>query len=318
MADLNMQELQNLVREELMPGVRNMVEKISVEWQRLYKAKKSSNGVLRKVIDMRTQEPTLTNGRDTVVAPQDRWANGAGLKEMSQDYGHIVADVLIYEDDKIKNRGDKIVDLVKDRVAKASEGMVKKLGSLLFTGTGSNLQPAGLQAVVNDANTYANINRTVAGNEPFRSLVVPSVAARSITEKEIDETYVKLTTELAFQDPTILITTPTLWKRLRTKLIEVDKTFAAHLDTASYGLRNFIIGAPCIPDKYCPDGEFYFLSEGGEGGVYLYVQQGQDMINTPFLAIPDKPHAESCYIKFAWQIWCEQPKNLAKLTNLTE
>ena len=303
-----------LCNEKLMPGLRDQVGKTSLYWKRAYgdksaKDKYKASVELSKMLSYGDKPPTETDGKFTTVIPTEFH----GEMQMAVKYRYLVGDVLLTDSDKISNQGDAIVDLVATRIKNSGTGIKKRAGEVIFTGNNATnpLQIDGLGVVIDDANTWAGINRTL--NPWFAAKKIDS-GARVWTRDEINLMHVNLTTGLE-ERPTLQITHQTLWLKAAETLMEMDKALSAHKGLAEVGIENFIMnGSMVIKDVYCPEGWWIHLNENVTN---LYVEPTMDMKMEDFIPVSNQPHAQVSYIKFGYVLWCEEPRLNGIHKNLT-
>lgn len=305
MSTLNTEELRSACQAEIMPGVRDQITKASWLWKRLYGEKSAKNKyraatALSKLLDYEYKEPDLTTGRGDVVVPVYHYAK----KQMTVEYTYMVGNILLSDKEILSNKSNAIVDITKDAIEKATKGMKVKAGQLIFTGNGTvnPKEPNGLEVVINDSNTWAGIDRTIY--EWFQSPTIDS-GDRPWTRTEIDQMWSQLTTGLD-EAPTIQITSPELWLKARTVLMDADKTLPSHKGLAESGLENYIMNNSLVTkDIYCPSKTWIHLNENV---TKMYVEPDMDMYLTEILPVAFQPHDYYAYIKFAWVLWCAEPR----------
>lgn len=169
---------------------------------------------------------------------------------------------------------------------------------------------AGLQAVIDDDNTYGGINRATAGNEPWHGQKIDAGTAQvpclSLVEEGID--LVDMNSDGATD---LIITTHELWTHLMNSLID-QKRFAGERSLNGWARALDFNGIPIVRDKHCPDGMMFLLdtstlriyqdSEGAwmdEDGAILHRVQDYEAYEATWSRylqlICDKPNA-NCLI----------------------
>lgn len=322
MATLNVDELRNGIISKFMPGVRDQVINVSYLMKRLYDGEGEgargaeryrSGDDLNKMLSYKIKPSTLTNGRDTSLTASFFEAE----KQMFLKYRWRVADVVLYDEDLSANKtGEKIFDLMGKRIKDAIAGLRKDVGVDIVTGnnTTNSLQIDGAQQVVSDNNTYAGIDRVT--NTWFQSKVVDeSLPSSIISLAKIDKMHDTLTNGLD-ERPTLQVTTKLLWREVVNQIAAKYSVLERSPKLLEKGVENVILnGSPVIDDINIPVGEYYHLNEK----VFkLYVDPDYDISLSEWETdYQGKPHARALFIKFAYVLYCEEPRLCGKHKGFT-
>ena len=135
------------------------IEKRGVASQAIYlKARTDSDHEAGPVVD--GAEITVTDPNTSYIAPTLPWATYKATFSVPKRA----------MDQAAANPGE-IGALLMSEVMEAAKDLSSKIASDLFAGAVSN-GLVGLQAIVDNANTYAGVNRATSGNENWRSVVI--------------------------------------------------------------------------------------------------------------------------------------------------
>lgn len=245
--------------------------------------------------------------------------------------GNYVGTVAISKEEMWKNRGnaERLIDIMKVQMQNCESTMKEQIATDTYanaTGVAANGHGVlvGLPGMVDTDNTYANINRSTAGNEFWQANEVTTV----YTEAELkDSTDAGFLPKLMFAmytnaehdgAPTTIFTTDNLYNIYNLIASTNNKRITSETNDLGF-MKSDLFGLPIVNDKYCTTKHMYFLNLNA---IELHVFPG---CNFDFDTVegtgsiwlqPTDQLAKLAHIVFMGQLKCDPPRENGRYTAL--
>jgi hypothetical protein len=145
-----------------------------------------------------------------------------------------------------------------------SAALAERINAQCFTGAGTTGNIAGLDVAIDDANTYAGINRATGGNEYWRSTVVDPGSATAPTFALLRDD-VRVIYEKCGRNPDLAVCSPAVFNKIGS-LFDATRRNVEFVNTARGGVKldmGFealeLDGMFFIKERHATAGRIYYL-----------------------------------------------------------
>lgn len=170
---LDLTFLNNVTREHFVEGLRNQLYD-EMPLMKLIMSNGSENAVGKSLIYDVVLARNVANGQvagyDPMITQEGNLVTQASLNWADFYYANV--SISLTEINKNTGTKEKLVSMLETKMSAAKSTLKENVYKDLFLGVtarGSNNTIVGLAAVCGSTNTYANINRSTAGNEGWKS-----------------------------------------------------------------------------------------------------------------------------------------------------
>lgn len=323
MAGFDTTFLNNVTRTKFLPALKNQIYEKPVTLSQLNARGRvkdmTGRGLEWSVVLKKHASVGLFEGYDTLANQPINPTSNASLSPASY-----YATVAISGDEERRNSGnkEKLLDMLKIQMDNAYSTLKEELITDMFgssTSRGSRNTVVGLRAIIDDNNTYANINRSTTGNEDWKA--------------EINET---AHTIANLKDPTSTSYMPSI---MRSEFGNASHDGSPNFlvsDVASwniyqdiYGVQNYRGGAedaelgfPAVRfqgivytfDKYAPANHLFGLNLD-RFSFYIYPSTNFTL-KEPGWQIPVDQDAKVAHILWSGQLVCDTPREQFLFTSI--
>lgn len=323
MAALDVTFLNNVTREHFIPGLRNQIYDKTVLMNRIMAGGRVKDAVGRSLIGdvISTKHASLGiySGYD-VLANQP--VNPTAQYALS--YSNYYATLAISGDEERRNSGakEKLLDMLKIQTDNAYASLRDLMSTDLYsdgTAIAGRNRIVGLASVVDNDNTYANINRSTAGNEYWKGQVDATSYAFADLNDPTSASYLpKLmrTSEMAAtrdNAPDLIVTTTGIYTMYQdiagVQNLRIDDTMA------NLGFGGVKFGPTSMAfDRYVTTAYMYFLTTQNFEW-YVFPGANFDMIE-PGWKQAQNQDAKLAHLIWSGQLVCRVPRENAVLRSL--
>lgn len=249
--------------------------------------------------------------------------------QASLNTANYYATLAISLEEEMKNTGniEKLLDMVKIQFDNAESTLKEQIAKDIYgsntTINGRNVIN-GLGVIIGTTNTYANINRSTAGNEPWKSNLVTTAYTVGNLEDPTNAGYLPQLMRTAYTNashggsPDMIFTTKTLYN-IYLFIAEANHLRFVNNSTAnlSFGGAEFAGGTEIYFDDYCTDKNMFFLNSK-DFSVFVYPKANFDAVeaNGSIWRIPTDQLAKIAHIIWMGQLRCDAPWRQAAYTAL--
>lgn len=329
--------LNAITREKFIPGLQNQLYyEMPLLKEIVNNGIEDATGrkLLKDVVLARNAAGGQVSGYGYVTTQGNNLVTQATL-----DYSSIYYDsVSISKDEEMMNSGskEKLIDMLTTKMEAAKMTLKERVYSDLYASNTVNANGeftlVGLQAVISESNTYANINRSTAGNEGWKSNVFSTATTLAELKNPTSATkyFPTIIRTLALRAandkfPSLAVTTTTLYEVLEFIGETANLRFIGNVanfafDEVRFGKQGKK-GAPELVvtwDKYAPAYKLFVLTpERFKAFIFSGANfEPADVLGTGVWLRGQNQLAASMQIIWKGQILCEVPREQAMATNL--
>lgn len=220
------------------------------------------------------------------------------------------SQTLITWEERTKNRGrHQVVKLAEDKSNELKDDMVYRLATDLWATTAVTGHMAPLAAIVDSADTYANIAVADAANWAGKEDASSTTMTRALFHTAV------LTAKFGENMPTRHYTTRTILGKYM-GLLTADERYVNTKDMNTGPTAVTLFGKPVIDDPYIPAGDWYGLDMDS---FELFVQEGEDMWVSEWedLLVGGYPKSMGKVMTCVLNLVCRRRRTNFKFTALT-
>ena len=281
--------------------------------------------LLWDVILTKHQAVGLWTGYDIIVNQQVNPVVQASLSN-----ANYYASIGISKEEEKLNSGrmEKLLDILETQMKNAQSTLQERIAQDLYgdgTAVNGRVVLAGLKAVCDTTNTYANINRSTAGNSGWQSNKTPTTYTDANLKNPTHAGYFPHILRTGFTNashngsaPDIGFTTKYLYNLYQDIAEAGNLRFDNSKANLGFGGVEFQAGVPIMFDDYCTAKYFYWLTSKD---FELHVVDGADFdLDTDengnaWLQGTDQ-FAKIAHIIYMAQLKCDAPRNQQVFTTL--
>lgn len=321
---LDLTFLNNTTREHFIAALRNQLYEKTVVWNRLNAAGRvktmTGRSLLWDVVSVKHASIGVYTGYD-VLASQP--VNPTAQASLST--ANYYATLAISGEEERKNTGNKerLLDMLKVQMDNARATLQDRMSTDAFganTTIGGKQVINGLGVIMSTTNTYANINRSTAGNSYWQANVdTTSYAYADVIDptstkylpKVMRTSYLNATHD---NSPDLIVTTKAIYNLYQDIAGVTNLRF--NNDVANLGFGGVVFGpnVTLVFDTYQTAKYMDMLSLQA---FQLFVFAGANFdLKEPGWQIPPNQDAKLAHIIWSGQLRCDTPREQARLTGI--
>ena len=315
--------LDEVTRNHFEPGLVNQIYDSFVLWNRLKTLGRQETLVGPRLewlmVSKKHESIGLISGYEETADQQIKPTTKA-IIEPAMYY----ASVGISDEEEMKNSGsmEQLVSILKTQIDNARETLTERIAQDAYgsgAAIGGKYPIIGLGAAIDNDNTYANINRSTAGNEFWKGNVDANAHSATNLQDATHASYLPRILRASYTNathggsPDLGITTKAIYNLYMDIAGTKINTFKDMADLG-FGGAEFMGGAHKMAfDDYCTALAYYMLNTKDWS---LHTYAGKDF-NSDGWARPTKQLARVTHFVWAGQLKCEAPRRQAALTAIT-
>jgi len=314
--------LDAMTRTHFSPAMRNQIYDRFVLWNRLEAGGQiqtlTGTALTFNNVAVEHEALGLLSGYDTMANQQ---VNPVAQAQLNPAF--YFATVGISLEEEVKNSGnmEKLLDIITTQMENARQSLRKLMQTDAYgdgTLRGGKTPLIGLEAVIDNDNTYANVNRSTAGNTYWQANVDATAhvfadlidsATASYLPRIMRNSFTAATHDLA---PDLIITTKgiyNLYQDIAGSILRINNEMA----DLGFGGAEFQGGAAKMTfDDYCTATHMYFLTMAN---YVLWVYSGMNFDSDGW-KVPTNQAAKLTHMFWMGQLQCDQPRQQAVIRTI--